>query len=135
MSVAEVSEAPRWRRIGLWTVKALLAAIFAAAGGAKLAGLPMMVENFATIGLGQWFRYLTGALELSGAIGLLVPALAGFAALMLTTVMVGAILAHLVILPGPWLPAAVLLALSLLVAWAHRDQVEAAARTVLLGRD
>ncbi len=135
MSVAQVQAAPRWRRAGLWTVKVLLAAVFAAAGGAKLIGVQMMVETFAAIGLGQWFRYLTGALELVGAVGLLIPALAGFASLLLAAVMVGATLAHLVILPGSPLPAVVLFALSLLVAWAHRSAIEAAAKGVLLGRE
>ena len=31
-----------------------------------------MVEMFDKIGLGQWFRYLTGGLEVTGAILLLV---------------------------------------------------------------
>jgi putative oxidoreductase len=135
MSVVQIEAAPRWRRIGLWVVKALLAAVFAGAGAAKLIGVPMMVETFATIGFGQWFRYLTGALEVLGAIALLVPAIAGLASLMLAAVMVGATFAHLTVVPGPALPALVLLALSLLVAWSHRGTIEAAARSVLLGRD
>jgi putative oxidoreductase len=28
-----------------------------------------MVEMFATIGIGQWFRYVVGALEIAGAVG------------------------------------------------------------------
>ncbi|RXT56662.1 DoxX family protein [Bosea sp. Tri-44] len=135
MSATEVSEAPRWRRLGLWAVKALLAASFAVAGGAKLAGLQPMVEVFDMIGFGQWFRYLTGTIELAGAAALLLPALAGFAALLLAATMVGATLAHLTVLPGSPLPAAVLLALCLLVASAHRSAIEAAAKPVFLGRD
>jgi hypothetical protein len=64
-----------------------------------------------------------------------VPAIAGLAGLMLAAVMVGATFAHLTVVPGPALPALVLLALSLLVAWSHRSTIEAAARSVLLGRD
>lgn len=135
MSVTEVSDAPRWRRLGLWAVKALLAIAFAAAGGAKLAGMQPMVDVFEMIGVGQWFRYLTGAIELSGAVALLVPALAGLAALPLAATMVGAILAHLTILPGSPLPAVILLALCLLVASAHRSTIEATAKSVLLGQD
>jgi putative oxidoreductase len=135
MSVTEVSAAPRWRRFGLWAIKALLAIAFAAAGGAKLAGLQPMVAVFDTIGVGQWFRYLTGTIELAGAAALLLPALAGFAALMLTATMAGAALAHLTVLPGSALPALVLLALCLLVASAHRSEIKAAAEPILLGRD
>ncbi|MCV9939183.1 DoxX family protein [Boseaceae bacterium BT-24-1] len=135
MSTTEVSEAPRWRRLGLWGVKALLAAAFAAAGGAKLAGIQPMVEVFGMIGVGQWFRYLTGTIEVVGAAALLLPALAGFAALLLAGAMIGATLAHLTVLPGSPLPAVILLALCLLVANAHRSTIEAAAKPVFLGRD
>jgi hypothetical protein len=37
----------------------------------KLSGQDMMVQEFDVIGLGQWLRYLTGILELAGAITLL----------------------------------------------------------------
>ena len=39
----------------------LLALAFLAAGGAKLAGVSDMVEVFDSIGIGQWFRLVTGA--------------------------------------------------------------------------
>jgi len=42
--------------IGAWVLQGLLAAAFLAAGGAKLAGVPMMVQVFDQIGMGQWFR-------------------------------------------------------------------------------
>ncbi len=84
----------------LWTVQALLAALFAFAGINKLAGLqPEVVEQFARIGLGDWFRYLTGSLELVGAIGLLIPRLCGLAAIGLAGVMAGAVVTHLTVLP------------------------------------
>ena len=78
----------------------LLAAFFGFAGINKLLGLqPQMIEQFARIGAGPWLRYLTGTLELAGAIGLLVPRLSGLAALGLTGVMIGAVIAHLTVLP------------------------------------
>src|SRR5690349_854155 len=46
--------------IALWVVQLGLALMFFMAGGKKLAGDPMMVGLFDTIGIGQWFRYLTG---------------------------------------------------------------------------
>ena len=33
-----------------------------------------MVDLFAKVGLGQWFRYFTGLLEIAAGIGLLIPA-------------------------------------------------------------
>ncbi len=47
----------------------LVAVLFTAAGGAKLIGNVGMVQEFAQIGIGQWFRYFTGILEVSGAVG------------------------------------------------------------------
>lgn len=84
---------------GLRVAQVLLAAFFVlAAAGPKLAGQQYAVQIFAQIGLGQSLRYLVGALELAGAIGLLVPRLAGVAALGLAGVMVGAVLTQVLIL-------------------------------------
>jgi putative oxidoreductase len=77
--------------IALWAIQILLGVFFlAAASVPKLAGEQTAVEMFDYIGLGQWFRYLVGILELAGGIGLLIPRLAGLAALGLAGVMVGA---------------------------------------------
>ena len=86
--------------VTLWAVQVLLALFFAFAGLNKLGGLQQeVVAAFTEIGFGQWFRHLTGALELAGAIGLLIPRLSGLAALGLTGIMLGAVLAHLFFLP------------------------------------
>ena len=101
-TVLAARPAPRGRgaNVALWVVQVLLAAMFGFAGINKLLGLqPEMIAQFARIGAGQWFRYLTGALELAGAIGLLVPRLSGLAALGLAGVMVGAVITHLTVLP------------------------------------
>jgi hypothetical protein len=37
------------------------------ARSSKLAGQPQMVEIFQAIGLGQWFRYVTGVIEAGSA--------------------------------------------------------------------
>jgi len=50
----------------LWALQAVLALMFAMAGFAKVGGDAAMVEMFATIGVGQWFRYLVGALGSPG---------------------------------------------------------------------
>jgi putative oxidoreductase len=125
MSATEVQTTPRWKPIALWAVKIILAVVFFAAGGAKLYGVPMMVENFEIIGLGQWFRYFTGALEVIGAILILIPALSAFGAVLLCGIMVGATLAHSIVLPGPVVPAIVLFILSGIVAFAGRGRLQA----------
>jgi putative oxidoreductase len=126
MSVTEVHAAPRWKSVALWAVKIILAIAFFSAGAAKLYGVPMMVETFQTVGLGQWFRYLTGALEVIGAILILIPAWSVFSALLLCCIMVGATLAHLTLVPGSAIPAIVLFALSAIVAFAERSRLQAA---------
>lgn len=108
-----------------WLLRVLVALAFLAAGGGKLTAAPAMVTMFAAIGLGQWFRILTGVLEVAGAIGLLVPAVTFYAALLLVVVMVGAIIAHLSILGGSPVPALALLLLSAGIAWLTRESADA----------
>ncbi|MEE4454884.1 DoxX family protein [Novosphingobium resinovorum] len=64
-----------------WVIRILLALAFLAAGGAKVAGAPPMVAIFEQIGAGQWFRFVTGILEIVG--GLLVPRTSMWGALLL----------------------------------------------------
>ncbi|WP_204115588.1 DoxX family protein [Shimia biformata] len=105
--------------------KALLTLAFAAAGVAKLAGVEMMVGTFEAIGWGQWFRYVTGAIELGAAVLLWVPGLQAIAAGLLVCTMVGAVLAHLLILGPSAVPALVLGVLAAFVLYRHRDQLSA----------
>ena len=101
----------------VWTLQVGSAAMFLFAGGLKLAGVPLMVHEFGIIGLGQWFRYFTGGLEVISAVLLLVPSFAFFGALALAATMVGAILAHLFIIGGSPAVPIVLLASTTLIAW------------------
>ena len=85
-------------KITFWTLRILLAGVFLFSAFGKLSGNPMMVQMFETIGIGQWFRYFTGSLELLGSIGLLVSSLVGLASLGLAGIMIGAIITHFTIL-------------------------------------
>ena len=105
------------KNVALWVLQIAVAAMFVAAAMSKLAGAPLMVQEFDALGFGQWFRYLTAALEIGGAALLIVPALAGIGALVLAVVMIGAIVAHVLVLGGSALPAIVLLAATLTIAW------------------
>jgi putative oxidoreductase len=104
----------------VWGIRILLAIVFAAAGTAKLAGVPMMVANFEAIGFGQWFRYLTGAVEWIGVVLLLVPRTGFFGGLWLGGTMVGAVASHLFLTGGSAVPAMVLGALCAVVVYALR---------------
>jgi len=110
-------------QIASWGLRLLAAAAFLGAGGAKIAGVPMMVAIFEQIGIGQWLRVLTGLVEVAGAIALLVPAAAGIGGLLLATTMVFAVLTHVFVIGGSPAPAIVLLAITATVAWLHRANV------------
>ena len=124
-TIVAASAQPRWKSVSLWIVRGLLAFVFLGAGGAKLYGVPLMVEEFAHMGLGQWFRYFTGSLEVLGALLILLPPLAAFGAVLLICIMIGATIMHLLVIGGSPVPALVLLALSAIVAIAKREQIGA----------
>jgi len=108
------------KTIALWTASVLAAVGIGGAGAAKLAGAQAMLDLFTQVGLGQWFRYLTGILEVGGSIVLFIPSRAFWAALLLCCVMVGAIITHFTILHTPPTSPVVLLVLVAFVAWARR---------------
>ena len=122
MSTTSVAT-PGYKTIGFWILKVALAAIFIAPAGLKLAGAQQMVDDFNRIGLGQWFRYFTGATEGIAGILLLVPATTAFAAAYLTLVCVGALIAQVVVLHDDVIHAIILGVILGLIAWIGRDDI------------
>ncbi|HEX9390369.1 MAG TPA: DoxX family protein [Usitatibacteraceae bacterium] len=116
------------RRI-TWALRLLLALAFGAAGAAKLAGAVQMIQVFDLIGIGQWFRYVTGVVEVAGAVLLLVPSMGFFGGLLLGVTMVFAVATHLLMIGGSPVPAVVLAVLSGFVAYRLRPAVAGAARS------
>ena len=113
-----------WKTIGTWALTVILAAFFLVAGGLKLRGVPSQVDNFAHWGYAEWFLHVIGAVEAAGAMGLLVPRLAGFAAMLLGGTMLGAALTHLVHHEMKAVPIPlVLLGLLAVVGYARRGPV------------
>ena len=108
----------------LWVAQIALAAMFLFAGGSKLIGAPAMVAMFDAIGWGQWFRYVTGVIEASAGIMLLIPSAAVFGAMLLIPTMIGAVATNLVLGQTP-APPLVLLVVALAVAWARRKDLPA----------
>ncbi len=106
----------------LWVLQIGAAGMFLMVGFLKLSGNPQLVGLFEAIGLGQWFRYLTGTLEVAGAFLLLIPRMSGLGALMLAGVMVGAVVTHVFIVGGSPLMAIVLLVVTGVVAWGRRQR-------------
>ena len=125
MTANQTPAIPRGRvaLVALWLTQIGLAAMFLFVGGLKLTGAPQLVALFDAIGIGQWFRYVTGSIEVVSAVALLVPSWAAFGALLLIPTMVCAVFTHLFIVGGSPVPATVLLIGSLVIAWARRDQL------------
>ena len=108
--------------VGLWILQIAAAGMFLMVGFFKLSGDPRMVALFDAIGLGQWFRYVTGSLEVLGALLLLIPRLSGLGALLLMGVMLGAVPTHLFVVGGSPLPAIILLIVTGVTAWGRRKR-------------
>ena len=90
------------------------------AGGAKLAGAAAMVELFAKVGLGQWFWYFTGLLEVAAGIGLLISRYAFYAAVLLAIVMLGASIAQVTVLGDSPAAPIVLFVLTGIIAYLRK---------------
>ena len=110
--------------IALWTLQVLVALVLLAAGSGKLVGSAAMVALFDAIGIGQWFRYVTGSLEVLGALLLIVPGKSAFGAALLACVMAGAVVAHLTVLHTAPTAPLVLFALTAVIAWGRRSQFQ-----------
>ena len=128
ITASQTPAIPRGRvaLVALWLTQIALAAMFVFAGGLKLTGAPDMVGLFDAIGIGQWFRYVTGSIEVVSAVALLVPAAAAFGAALLIPTMIGALVVHLFIVGGSPAPATVLLIGCVAIAWARRGQLASA---------
>ncbi|HZG47838.1 MAG TPA: DoxX family protein [Allosphingosinicella sp.] len=118
----------------LWAAQVLCAAAFVAAGGAKLAGVPAMLEVFQASGFGQGMRYLVGASEVLFGAALLAPRLASWAAVPLLVIMAGAVFTHLVLIGGSAVPALLLAALLGLVILGRRGVAIRPPRSAALQR-
>jgi putative oxidoreductase len=85
------------------------------------------------IGVGQWFRYITGGIEVSIALLLLLPSRAVFGSILLAGTMAGAILTHLVILHTSPAGPVVLLVMVAVITWLR--QIRSAPRPAGYSRE
>jgi len=79
-------------RIVSWVLVVLLALAYLASAAGKLTGAA--TDMFAHWGYPAWFATVIGILELTGAIGLLIPRTTRYAVLGLTLLMLGASYTH-----------------------------------------
>jgi putative oxidoreductase len=118
----QVIEESKAKNIALWALQLAAAGMFFMAGYSKLSGDPQMVGLFNAIGVGQWFRYLTGSIEVGSAALLLIPGLAGVGALLLVPTMAGALLTHALIVGGNFVPALVLFIVASIIAYGRGNR-------------
>ena len=107
------------------SVKAALTLVFVMACTAKLLGADMVMTTFEAVGIGQWFRYVTGAIEVAAAALLWVTRLQVIGGGLLTITMISATFARLVVIRASAVHALVLGLLSAYIACLHRGQLTA----------
>ncbi len=113
--------------ITIWTVQGCLALLFAYSGVGKWNPQGIFwIELFAKIGIGQWFRYFIGGLEILGAIALLIPKTSAMAATFLALIMAGAVVTHLFIVRDGYASFFPAFTLSLLIVVAWKRRVDSA---------
>jgi len=111
-------DAPWRNRLGWVRVAELgLDLLFVCAGTVKLAGMPFMVQLFYSLGFGQWLRYVTALVELSGGVLLIAGRMEYVAALALAVIMVGATVASVVVFNRSPIPPLLTFILLLVLAW------------------
>lgn len=109
------------RNIALWVLQIVMAGYFLMSAMAKFTNVEPAASTFEAIGFGDWFRHLTGVLEVAGAVSLVVPPLAGLAGLALAVLMVFATLTEAFVSKGGVAAPLVLLALCAVIAWCRRS--------------
>ncbi|OLZ68107.1 hypothetical protein AV521_21600 [Streptomyces sp. IMTB 2501] len=122
-STVSLSGRRRAARIALRSVQVLLALFYGVASALpKLIAHPSAVESFDKIGWGSGAMYTIGALELAGAVALLIPVLQSLAAIALSALMVGAFIVQLTVFHGQNAATPLILIVPLaLIAWARRE--------------
>jgi uncharacterized membrane protein YphA (DoxX/SURF4 family) len=119
----------RGRRYALAALQVVLAAVYVAAGLGKVTLDATVVTGFTAMGIGPAGIVTIGVLELLGAIGLLIPRIAGLAATAFVALMIGAVVITAATVGVAMVPVpAVVLVLAAVVAWARRHETVALVR-------
>jgi putative oxidoreductase len=104
----------------MWLPRIALAIVFVFAGALKFSEQSIYVGIFEQIGVGDWFRYLTGVIEVGGGLMLLIPRLAAVGFILNACAMVGAMAFWLLNAnPGAAMVPGILLALVVGFGWAE----------------
>ena len=115
LAVTLLSDAPPQQRtpdVTAWVFRISAGLLFLAVGLVKFQSRSIWVQLFANIGIGDWFRYLTGTIQCIAGLLLLVPHTTRVGAALAACTMVGAVAVHLFVLDtgvgGAVIPAIIL---------------------------
>ncbi len=109
--------------IAIWVLRVIVGGLFLFAAYMKLSGQQMMIDEFGTVGLGQWFRYFTGLLELAGGILVLIPAWSLIGALIVLVVDIGAFFAQVFVIRMDFIHTIVIGAVILVLIYLQRGSL------------
>ncbi len=100
-----------------------VALVFVLLGFEKLTG-DSWVPLFHDIGLGQWFRYFTGTVQVTGALLFAIPAASMIGAALLASTMLGAVCVHLFVLNTGMSAAPIpgVLLVIIIAVWIHGER-------------
>lgn len=116
---------PHSANIAVSILRVVVAALFLFAASMKLTSQPMMVQEFDMVGLGQWFLYFTGIVEVVGAVATLVPAVSALGAVLLLAVDAGAFVAQVAAIHSDWLHTIVIGAVIAALIYLQRGALKA----------
>ena len=107
-----------------WLPRLAVAIAFLSLGWDKIRPNSGWAQLFGQIGAGQWFRYFTGVVQITGALLTLVPRTAFYGIALLAATMVGATAVWLIVFKAPEnaiIPAVVLIILVVVGLGARRQ--------------
>jgi putative oxidoreductase len=104
-----------------WVFRIVIAVVFALSAGQKFTSDPQYISEFAKVGFGDWFRYLTAVLEAIGVLVVLYSRTTPWGAAMLLMVTVGAWIAQVTVLNGAWYHCAIIGSGLLVLIWLTRS--------------
>ena len=84
-----------------WILRGAVTVLFCYVGVSKFKQHSAWIRIFDQIGLGQWFRYFTGVVQIVGALMVIVPRTFVFGIVLLACTMIGAVIAWIGPLHAP----------------------------------
>lgn len=112
-------ETKRLDKVKSWLPRIALAVVFIYIGQTKFSNDPhsQWIPIFDKIGWGQWFRYFTGVMQVTGGVLVLIPKTLTIGAAMLACTMVGATIVDVFVLHMPFFFIPLFFLAAIVVTW------------------